>query len=433
MKTTPLLAALAMLPMTAPAAQPSDPHPQETSLLKFERPQKWTLTSRSLLLAYEDIENVARRSSVNRQGTRAKQDVYLEEWEFESLSMVYPVVWRSASSVSPNQRVTGELSVGETTVDTDGTTIGPYGSQALYSRWDAPAGVADEVELEVTIDFISYETVFDEEAAMLVGWPSYWPVEAESTFLPQQFVSLDPSGETPETGDDTIKVLLDHWTGGQDPQSIPPVQLAKFLAGQVQEYVRLIRPGTTTRRTGDGRITAAARTLSGFEVKTASETAREKAGTVHDMTVLLTAIYREAGLPARLVIGYQESEDDGNDRLSVNEKLRSWVEFAIFDETKPDGGELTWVPVDIGRLRKRSSRAYPLGQKWKYFGNHDELDDTVPVAFHFHPPTEVRSYAAVALFGITMNPTAPVNADQYIDLNISRTPTRSKQHDDYRP
>lgn len=421
----PFLAA-AFLANGQAVCQSDEKLPQETPFLKFERPQRWTLSVRATLLAGESASDIATSRQIDGRN-RPSRSLSLDTWTYDQFVVVHPIVLRTASSLALSSKPTGSLELDDRVVDEEPVIIGPYQSQARYARWDvAEPGTAREMELEQTMDFVSYETVFDEDAAMQVGWPAAWPAEAESTFLPQQYVSLDSAGKPFDASDTTVADLLAKWTNDQDPRAIPPVQLAKWLAGNVQNYVNITLTGMTSRRQMDSELSVAASTASGIEVKSAPETALTGQGTTHDAAVLLTAIYREAGLPARIVIGYQERENDGRKKLNDRKRVRSWVEFALYDEANE---QLTWIPVDVARLRERSSRMKPLNQKWKYFGTHDELDDVVPIAFHFHPPTDVRSYAAAALFGITMVPAAPDRAAQFISFSQNRTPTRPPEDD----
>ena len=417
MHTAPLALALTM---TGAQAQPIHEYPQESSLITYERPQRWDLQSRFILLARETVSDVG----FGRPG-RTRRPLNLDEWRFDEFVAVTPFVQRSASSYSVIEKPIGWLQLGDARVDLEPTIIGPYHSQAAYARWDSPMGTARNAVIQQTTRVISFEVKFDEEAAMRVGWPTAWPAEAQSTFLPQQFVSLDATGNPFDAADTTIKDLLAAWNDGNDPKSIPPVQLAKWLAGNVQEYVNTIRPGRTNRRNIDIEVSTFSNAQSGLDIKTAIETARSAEGTPHDMTILLTALYREAGLPARMLIGYQEDEENGGRRLSQQDQIRSWVEFALFDE---DSQELTWVPVDVQRLREDSTRMRPLNQRWPFFGSHDELDDVVPIAMHIHPPTDVRSYGAPSMFGITMTPAPPEFATQFIDFTQTGTAITAKDY-----
>jgi hypothetical protein len=127
-------------------------------------------------------------------------------------------------------------------------------------------------------------------------------------------------------------------------------------------------------------------------------------------------MYRKCGLPARVVIGLdkreEEKEDEGKSKLKS--KPRAWVEFCLFDEAK---NTVNWVPVDPVRLRKATPTPPKLETPWKYFGTHDELRGIMPFAFHFHPPTSVRSYGSPGFWGWLVTPGVPATASQGIVLD----------------
>ena len=383
------------------------PLPQDNRFITLKDPNLWTTTVQVTLTYYSDTVHNDNAPSV-----------YIESWDYNDMTVVFPFIESTASSTRTMDKIRGELFVDSHSVDDKPTIIGPYQSQAVYARWDGGAGKGVKaIRLVQSEDLVCYETIYHEDQAATLEWPTTpWPAEADSTFQPQQFVSNVRSSMDVDT---PVTRLVRQWTDGKDPRAVRPALLAKFLAGRVLEHVRTVLPPTTTERDADPQTRRAySDALSGFLVQSADVTAASGEGTLHDMTVLLAAVYRAAGIPARIVIGYDENED------SKTKQLRSWVEFALFDEGDPKDTEddvLAWIPVDIGRMRERSNRAYPLNQKWKYFGTHDELDDTVPLALHFHPPTAVRSYRP-ALFGWTLDTGTPVRANQYVDINVTHTP-----------
>jgi hypothetical protein len=64
----------------------------------------------------------------------------------------------------------------------------------------------------------------------------------------------------------------------------------------------------------------------------------------------------------------------------------------------------------------KSEKSKLRGQYWekpiKYFGTHDELDQVIPFAFHYHPPTSVRSYGSPGFWGWMGIPDTPIRAQQ---------------------
>jgi hypothetical protein len=147
---------------------------------------------------------------------------------------------------------------------------------------------------------------------------------------------------------------------------------------------------------------------------------------------LLVAAYRQAGLPARCVIGYDTGGGGGKDDRFLSKKgsqsLRTWAEFALIDPTKP---EPIWVPVDVVRIRKSSSRPPPVERKWMYFGDHKEMDGLIPFAYQFFPPSKgVVSHGSPAFYGWMVTPEPPKNVIQALRFDAITTPRRGDDKDD---
>lgn len=61
----------------------------------------------------------------------------------------------------------------------------------------------------------------------------------------------------------------------------------------------------------------------------------------------MAVLFRKAGLPTRTVIAWDVSGDNNNRFLKDSKKankLRSWVEFYLFDDAN---NAFNWVPVDV--------------------------------------------------------------------------------------
>jgi hypothetical protein len=388
--TRPRRAAFALLAACAAplCAAPSNldlPTPQAPSaVLNFSQPERWTVTARLNLSAYADFTNADR-------GTY-EYDV----WTFESLAVVFPILDATASALRVSESATGSLTIDDRVVDEAPEIVGPYHSGAMYARWDAPPGTARTLRLEQSVDMVTYETHYDEKAAQALPWPSEWPDEI-AAYLQDDLLTGAPG--TPDADvERPVRALVNAWTNGQNPRSQPPAVVAKYLAGKVQEHVRTVLPAQSSERTGRrARSPAPAGILTGLRVRPADDVAIAGEGTRHDLTVLLAAVYREAGIPARTVIGYRERDSQrGDRRVSGSDRIRSWVEFALW---LPDERRAVWIPVDVAELRSRSSRMPPLDRPWEFFGTNDELDDIVPVSMHFHPPTTVRAFDNALIYG----------------------------------
>lgn len=403
-----LLAAPAALAQTS-ADQLEPPQP-DNPVLTFERPRMWRVRSRITL--------------VPTRALREFTPVAEPRWQVDAGAVVFPFVRATASATGDPDSIEGFVRVSDDDVALTPRLVGGFHSLAEYVAWDFAEAEVTALRMEQQADMIAWETVYNEDAASQVGWPEGpWPADAASTFGPQQFVSPVPSDARNEG---PINTLLRRWTEGKDPKSLPPAVLAKFLAGRVQEHVRLVRPASTTEVTPsrifvDGEPVnisgAGVNVLTGLDLQTTDETATLAEGSKHDLTNLLAAVYRAAGLPTRVVIGYDEREP-------TRDRLRSWVEFCLYDEPS---GIVVWVPVDIARIRERSNRAYDLDRPWEFFGTHDELDQIPPLALHYHPPMEVRAYNNPALYGWIVAPGIPVYARQFLNIDITRTPSRGGQ------
>lgn len=436
--TGTIVAALALSPWAAaPAAAQTKndlPMPQDHPALRHTDPESHTLTLQVQVLT------AIVPQGYTTSGNRPTRNLELQRWDVDSMSVILPVITTTGNAIGSPDSVTGEMWIDSRSVDTTPTLIGPYQGQSMYARYEAVNWRLDGFRVRQQETIVCCETIYDEQAAMKLGWPDAWPPEADSTFQPEQLISEVRSDFT-NTG--PVNDLVRTWTNGQDPKTIPPAQLAKYLTAKVWEHVKVVRPSLSNRPSDDGTVyplsflspssyeethiqssRAVVGQTVGYVVQHADETATTGEGSDNDAAVLLTAVFRAAGLPARLVIGYREKSEHIR-RLSDSDKHHTWVEFALYDPDANEGkGQLIWVPVDIVALKGSSSRARPLDQPWKYFGTHDDLDELVPVATHFHPPTTVRSYAVPALYGWTTTPEPPDTASQSIDINLSGTVIR---------
>jgi hypothetical protein len=347
--------------------------------------------------------------NINMLDKRDENGMPVEEFlKFDQAVVIFPVLYGSGSHEVNTDAVKGEFRLNDKPQDSTVEFSDSYQSGARYGRWAMTNKVGREVELQVEIPMMTWETKFDERLAAKLDWPSAWPVAAQTALTAQAFIN---------PADAAITQLVAEWTNGKDPKSIKPVQLAKWLAGNVQQLMQINGTGTTTADNG---------LIEGIEVRDAGLSAREGEGTVHDLACVLCAVYRAAGLPARPVIGWDVSEAKGDDnflsRKGGDSALRSWVEFCLYDEeTKKEA----WIPVDITRIRNRSSRMRDLDRPWKYFGEHDELDDVMPIAFHYHPPVAgVVAHGSPALYGWFTTPTYQ-QAEQFVRFTSITTPKRS--------
>jgi hypothetical protein len=269
-----------------------------------------------------------------------------------------------------------------------------------------------QMHLEVRMQGIAYNLKFNEAEAMKLPWPSVWPPEAMEATKPEAFITHEVNGQEYQPSEiQVIKDLVATWTNGK-PESQPPVVTAKWISKQVGDMVQVSGSGFGYSRTGK---------IQGIDPMGAPRVAVSRRGSQFDMTCLLIACLREAGIPTRLVVGYDVASDKEERiflevRRTRSEDIRTWAEFALYDEKNDI---LTWVPIDIVAQRAQSSRLPDIAKPWDYFGNHKELQGVIPFAFQFQPPTTVRAYGTPGFWGWLVLPMAPERAEQWLTLHAN--------------
>lgn len=357
----------------------------------------WTLTVEVNIQAY--------------QGWKSDGRPDIEFFEFDSAAVIFPLNLETGSSKLKERQVVSQLTFDDRLETRSYETLTGYHSGTRFGKWAIKSKKGREAQLKVELPIVCYETVYNEQAAAAMDWPKGdWPEDAQSTFARQMFIDYGAGGNYDMRH---VEKLVKNWTKGKDPKSIKPAVLAKWLAGRVQEY---FQPAN-----GNGMMAARNGLLEGINVLGAARAARTGRGSKFDMACLLTAVYREAGLPARLVVGWDTKKDE--DKLFGKKgsgELRSWVEFCLYDE---DLKQTTWVPVDLVTMRqKRGNRALDMDKTWPYFGTHDELDDVIPFSFHFHPETTVQAFGSPGFWGWFVLPEPPKRAYQYLRFMATTTP-----------
>lgn len=329
---------------------------------------------------------------------------------FKTAAIVFPILPGCSSCDIHAEDVVGVMSFDDRPEDTVPTLNGGYHSGTRLGRWELRDKEGREASLALDIPMTTWRTQFDEAAAFEVPWPKGDLTSvAASTFNPQLFIDRDK---------EPLASIVNVWCEGNDPMKLPPAKLAKFLAGKVLDAVQPSGTGQATARNGQ---------FAGVDLKGANQTLIEGRGSEHDIACLLAAVYRNAGLPARTVIGYDITLSKGSRATPYDiakshggPNLRSWVEFCLLDEAT---SKEIWIPVDIVRMRKSSSRAPALDKHWKFFGENDELDTVLPFAFQFHPPTTVVAHGAVAFWGWLTQPETQA-ATQWLTFDSMTTANR---------
>lgn len=338
-------------------------------------------------------------------------------FEFTSLSVLWPAIPSTSSSDQAPNAIAGRLMINDQPVSTRPVLIGGYPGGVQFARFDTGPEqqqiTCRQVDLEVTQPMRVYRTNFDEKAAIRVPWPTgAWPLEAQSIMKPQLYIEtgLDAGGNVRPYDDKAVTDAVDLWLKDahlSGPRGVSPVALAKILTARVWGFVQISGEGRASKRTGE---------FAGLMLNPPSEALKTGRCSDVEAAALMAAVLRKAGLPTRVVIGWEGGTGDAKflQKSSTRNRIRTWVEFCLYDEAK---GTVNWVPVDVARLRRMGSRPFALDREWNYFGSHDELDGVMPFAFQFVPPTDVASYGYPAFWGWFATPQAPRQAEQALTFD----------------
>jgi len=402
----PALAAAALVAGAPAAAQQKD-EPPALGLLETINERDWTI---SIQVQAVDTFRINRLDGQPIAPQRLNR-----------ILIVFPLLEFTSTYRALDAGFESELRIIDDVVDDEAELLPLYQAGARLAKWDATGDLSTDFFLQINQTGVSRSVSFDEDAAEQVGWPELgWPAIAATALEPQFFV---------DNGAPAVQQRLDRWVG-PNPRRMAPVTLAKTLAAKMINEFRIV--------SGLSIETSSVAGIGGYIVAPASFTAPGLKGSQFDMSVLLCALYRQAGLPARVVIGFDlgasaESVDEiaargpyevcqlaePNDlpRIPI---IRSWVEFYLYDEDAQAG---EWIPVDPWRQQQISSRARPLNQRWDFFGNQPCGDLLIPLAFHFVPPTTVASPGAPALWGWLGFPVTP-RIEHNFNVGAFATPRR---------
>jgi hypothetical protein len=345
-------------------------------------------------------------------------------FEFRTLAMIFPVLPSTGSSDPYPREVRGSLALNGRVVDESPEYMTGYPGGVRYARFDAGDNASTtmcrQVQLELVLPMRCYRTRYDEAAALRVPWPTGpWPDEAASVLKPQLHIEtgIDSQGKVREFDPQPVKDALAQYLAEErirDARRVNPAALAKILTGKVWSNMQVDGEGLASARTGE---------IAGLDLKPPAWTLRDRKGSPHDVSILLAALMREAGLPARVVVGWDVSSSGDKFLKSGSRRnaLRAWVEFCLYDEAN---NTINWVPVDVVRMLSTTSRPPPLTQNWRFFGTHPDLDSVAPFAFHYHPPTDVVSYGYPGFWGWFVTPTTPGSAEQFLRFSAAALPVR---------
>ena len=227
----------------------------------------------------------------------------------------------------------------------------------------------------------------DDAKATQIAWPKEWPKEVLDGLQPQLYIESD---------DQVFAQAVEQVSKGR-LRMVPPYLAAKDI---VRYCINEIQT------TGGANVRDENGVLRGMNVYGAKSAAERQIGSPHDLVCVCIAMLRAAGIPARPVIGVYEDDK----RIG---QFVTWGEFYL-----PDAG---WIPFDPNAMRGKGIRTLDVRKAWPEFGTMDDLNQRIPLGYHFLPSATIESPRNPAVWGWDPRPGRDYGSEQqiYIDM-ISR-------------
>ena len=227
--------------------------------------------------------------------------------------------------------------------------------------------------------------LISEEQAAAFPWPRQWPQEVRDGLEPQMFI---------ESGDPLFARAVERASEGR-LRLVPPYVAAKELVRWSLKQVRV---------TGNGLNRGNLGVLHGLALSGARRAAETGLGSRHDLVCVCVAMLRAAGIPARPVIGIEDRP-----LRRGGPTLVSWAEFYL-----PEAG---WVPFDPAEMRGKI-RTLDVLRPWPEFGTMDDLNQRIPLSYHFVAPATVESPMNASVWGWDPRPGGDPGTEQQIRLTV---------------
>jgi transglutaminase-like putative cysteine protease len=230
----------------------------------------------------------------------------------------------------------------------------------------------------------SFSSRINDAVAAQIPWPREWPKEVADGLRPQLYIESDHEifAQTVERVSEGNLRLVTPYLAAKD--------LVRYCINELQV-------------TGNGLARGRMGILYGLEVDGALDSAADGMGSPHDLVCVCVAILRAAGIPARPVIGLEKNDE--------NEKtLLTWAEFYL-----PQAG---WVPFDPAVMRGKGIRHLDVHQPWPEFGTMKDLNQRVPLAYHFIPPRLVQTPGWPAVWGWDPRPAGAPVSEAWLTFGI---------------
>lgn len=365
----PLSTALRALPSLVAAVVSGAAAADAQPLLRVERTHDWTLRLRA------QINGVRHRDFL---GPNISPPLFETRFALEDATLVFPLLERSAFFEAEPDSLTFKAFVDGRPRRVEFDTLdGPFEGES-QGLWRFGAFEGSQLTLQIERAVTTKEVRLDEAQAQRIAWaaPEEHPPQAQRALATEPFI---------EPQDEAVQALLQRITLGR-ARSVPPVLFAKAVAGELVAGFALRDDQALFNELGG---------LEGLHIHGAAWAARRMEGTVFDLAALTCALYRAAGLPARMVVGYDVLRTQGRRSGVVGLSypcgqegagatgapvLWAWVEFFLL--TDPREGAGLWIPVDVAKQRLESSTPPPIDQPWTFFGQSPCSIGMIPLALH---------------------------------------------------
>ncbi|MCA9289650.1 MAG: transglutaminase domain-containing protein [Phycisphaerales bacterium] len=312
-------------------------------------------------------------------------------FNLQDTPIVFPLIEQGAYSEIDASSLAGHLWLG----NVEDTTLpqrsridrgAPMGTQLAIMPIAQFQG--QSLRWEIAFDVQCWASEADDAALGQIAWPREWPAEVSDALKPQMYIESD---------DEIFKATVERVSEGK-LRMVPPYYAAKDLIRYCLNEIRVSGDGINKGYNGE---------LQGLEMIGAKQTATSGTGGPHDLVCVCVAMLRAAGIPARPVIGISEGGRKG--RRGRAEFL-SWGEFYL-----PGAG---WIPFDPDAMRGKGLRNADVKRPWSQLGTIRDLNERIPLAYHFIPPVSVSVPRNPAVWGWDMRPVKLQYVDQFINLGI---------------
>jgi len=285
-------------------------------------------------------------------------------YALEDAPIVLPVILQGAYSKVRQDSIGGRLWAGSSEVAGAGRNAtfdaGFPHHTYLYSMF-VPRFYGTELRWEVSYRTQSWSSRIDERAAAELTWPREWPDEVQDALKPSQFIESDRPIFASSIQDLTKGNL----------RLAPPYLAAKEVVRYTISRFQVSGIGTDFAPGG---------LIRGLHVKGAAASWDNGLGSEHDLVCTCVAMLRAAGIPARPVIGIEETMNRSGREV---ETFVSWAEFYL------EGAG--WIPFDPDKLRFKTINNRDLRDAWPEFGTMDDLNKRIALSYFFIPSATVEA------------------------------------------